>query len=174
MRALSFILLSAALVIGTGCGDDGGGDDTGTGDTGTVDTGTGDTGTTDTGTTDTGTMDTGTMGDGGGDGGGGDGGGGDGGGGDGGGGDGGGGDGGASMAAMEFCSDYEATCDYSMMPMRFDNEAECLSFYDSGSADCQSCIMTHLGLAGDDADTHCPHATGLDSGGAGCASDCSP
>ncbi len=173
MRALSFLFLSAALVMGTGCGDDGGGGDTSTGDTGTADTGGGgDTGTGDTGTMDTGTGgDTGTMGDGGGDGGGGDGGGGDGGGGDGGGGDGGGGDGGsASAAAMAFCTGYEAACGYAMMPTRFNDEAACLSFYDMGSMDCTTCLSTHLTAAATDAAAECPNATGRGD----CETACTP
>ncbi len=160
MRGLLFLLLTAALAIGTGCGDDGGGGgDTGTADTGTTDTGTSDTGTTDTGTSDTGTSDTGTMSDGGG---------GDGGGGDGGGGDGGGDGGSASAAATAYCTGYETTCGYSSSTDRFADAAACTSYYDSASMACTTCMAEHLGYASMDADTHCPHATGMGP----CAGDC--
>jgi hypothetical protein len=60
-----------------------------------------------------------------------------------------------------------------MMPARFDDMAACTSYYDAASTACTTCLMTHLGLAEADADTHCPHATGMGSD-PGCAPDCSP
>ena len=138
MRTILFLSLSTALVFGTGCGDDGGDTDTSTGDTGTSDTSTGDTGTGDTGTADGG--DTGTA-------------------------DG----GGASAEAITFCESYSGTCGFDAdADDRFDDSATCTGYFDGADADCTTCLDTHLGLAGDDADTHCPHATGAGP----CNGDC--
>lgn len=64
----------------------------------------------------------------------------------------------ASADAEAFCDDFEDTCDYG--GATFADRDACLAFYDDAAIACETCITTHLGLAGDDPDTHCPHVAG--------------
>ena len=70
-----------------------------------------------------------------------------------------GGGGGASDEAIAFCAGYETTCTFGGVD-RYADEAACLDAYDNSGQ--SACYETHLGLAETgDADTHCPHATGI-------------
>jgi len=75
--------------------------------------------------------------------------------------DGGGGAGGigASAAAIAFCNDYESVCTFGGVG-RWEDEAACLNGFDTSGQ--SACYTTHLGLAGSDRGTHCPHAAGID------------
>jgi hypothetical protein len=66
--------------------------------------------------------------------------------------------GGASAEAIDFCGRYDTTCGFGETD-RYADEAACLDAYDNSGQ--STCYETHLGLAGSDAGTHCPHATGI-------------
>ena len=73
-------------------------------------------------------------------------------------------------AAATFCSSFSTVCGYDDQNAgRFDNEAACLDLYNSLGNTRTACVTTHLGLAADDVDLHCPHAmgTGPCAGGGG-------
>ena len=65
---------------------------------------------------------------------------------------------GASAAAIAFCNDYETICTFGGDD-RWADEAACLTAFDTSGE--SACYTTHLGLAAGDAETHCPHATGI-------------
>ncbi len=134
MRFLTVLVLTGALAI-VGCGDDetnGTGGSGGDGATGGGTAGTGG-GTGGTGGGGTGGVGGGTGGSG--------------------------GAGGASADAKSFCADYGSTCGYGIMD-RYPDEAYCLMDYDGATSAKQECIVTHIGLAESDTNTHCPHAMG--------------
>jgi len=65
---------------------------------------------------------------------------------------------GASAEAIAFCNDYETICTFGGDD-RWADEAACLTAFDTSGE--SACYTTHLGLAAGDAETHCPHATGI-------------
>jgi len=154
---LRYFFLALVLALGVGCGDDdggtdsgmmmdGGGDDAGGDDAGGDDAGGDDAGGDDAGGDDAGGDDAGTD-------------------------DAGTDDaGGASEEAISHCAMNEETCGFGEADRHAD-EAACLAFYDTHTAACQECIMTHLGLAADNAETHCPHTLGMGPCNAACSED---
>ncbi len=69
--------------------------------------------------------------------------------------------GGAGVCAT-FCADFIATCDG--VSNNYGSEADCVTACEGMTQEQVDCRVMHLGLAQNDAATHCPHAD-LDGGG---------
>ena len=64
----------------------------------------------------------------------------------------------APSGAAAFCAGFSTTCTYG--DPYYADEAACIAAFDGYNAATQTCVVMHLGLAGSDADLHCPHANG--------------